>query len=84
MISILNILKNFGLTRTSATHSKKPGFTQTSPMASLCGDMEIYNWDGQTLCRDTDFLRNKTSLTSEVPCFAQFLTPIGAQTSLIY
>jgi hypothetical protein len=35
----------------------------------LCGDMEIYNWDRQTLCRDADFLRDKTSLTSEVPCF---------------
>jgi hypothetical protein len=35
----------------------------------LCGDMEIYIWDGQTLCCDGDFLRDKTSLTSQVPCF---------------
>jgi hypothetical protein len=30
---------------------------------------KIYNWDGQTLCSNPDFLRDKTSLTSEVPPF---------------
>jgi hypothetical protein len=34
--------------------------------------------------RNPDFLPDKTSLTSEVPFFAQYLTPIGAQTPLIY
>jgi hypothetical protein len=30
---------------------------------------KIYHWDGQTLCSNPDFLRDKTSLTSEVTFF---------------
>jgi hypothetical protein len=41
----------------------------TAGSRSFRSDTEIYNWDGQTLCSNPDFLRNKTSLTSEVPFF---------------
>jgi hypothetical protein len=45
---------------------------------------KIYHWDGQTLCTNPDFLRDKTGLTSKVPFFDRILTLRGAQTLLVY
>jgi hypothetical protein len=41
-------------------------------------NIKIYNWDGQTLCSNPDFLRDKTSLTSEVPCFCSNFSPVSS------
>jgi hypothetical protein len=37
--------------------------------ADSAANIEIYHWDGQTLCCNPDILRDKTSLTSKVPFF---------------
>jgi hypothetical protein len=52
----------------------------------LCADIEIYNWDGQTLycfeaCR---VLITRAIARSTLFLLNKFLTPIGAQAPLIY
>jgi hypothetical protein len=43
----------------------------------------IYNWDGQTLCSNPDFIRHKTSLTSEEPSFCSNISTMSSlQSSL--
>jgi hypothetical protein len=53
-------LKN---TRNSGVHVNGEVRVKPSPIS------KIYHWDGQTLYSNPDFLRDKTSLTSEVPFF---------------
>jgi hypothetical protein len=68
-----------------STSNKNPTSNSGEVSLILWSNIEIYNWDGQTVldCFKLDTTYNMRYAV-KYPFFARILTPIGAQTPLIY